>query len=91
MASSVSQVIDAQRYGRFIVLTPDGAKGFQELAQCEEYVNGLGSERFAVVRLLWMGGASDQQEERAYSDSEIELRQPERDNLIRRAILEGHD
>jgi hypothetical protein len=88
--NAISQVIDAQRYGKFIVLTRDGAKGFQELDQCEEYINGLGGARFVVLRLLGMGGMPDQQEEGADSRREIEWRQQERDNLIRQAILEGH-
>ena len=56
MPNLIQDILAAKKDGMSMVLTATQVRAFSASDQCEEYATTLGTEQFAVIRLLWSGG-----------------------------------
>jgi hypothetical protein len=75
----VREIVDAQKDGMFMVLTEGQVEAFSDADQCEEYVATLGSQQFAVVRLLWASGTARNDRNESFDRDDMQRRRLEAD------------
>jgi hypothetical protein len=68
--STLKAIFDHHAKGPFMLLTEKDITAFPDIEACRERVDKLGGEQFAVVHVLWIGGADSQSNQMLTPDDE---------------------